>query len=162
MGPGLLSAVVDNFSRSMSSRGTVPYQKGTQPVRMRISPQCSARTPIKYTFPENSWARLHADSLLTLLRHPSMVCHSVKVLAIVTFGLSLPPRLPLRNVRSSYHVRAHHSRKPSGRALERLFGRSSTCRQRGVIAVCDGGAGTIKENLNFWNSNLDHLVRIGI
>ena len=100
------------------------------------------QNPLKYTFPESSWAGLHAIDLPTPLRHPSVVCQSVKVLAIVIFCLSLPPGQPLRNVRSS-----HHSRKLSSRTLERLFGRSSTCRQRGVIAVCDGGAGTIRKRL---------------
>ena len=60
MRPRLLPAVVDDFFLSMSSRGTVPRQIGTQHVRMRISPP---RSPTKYTFPDSSWARLHVDKM---------------------------------------------------------------------------------------------------
>ena len=137
----------DDFSRSTSSGGTVPCQKGIQLVRMRISPQGSARTPAKYLSPGSSWARLHVDNLLVLLRHPSMVCHSVKVLAIVILGLSPPLRLSLCNVRLSHHVRTHQSRELSSRALEWLFGCSSTCHQCGVIAICDEDMGTTRKRL---------------
>ncbi len=60
-------------------------------------------------FSESPWIELCVGDLLTPLRHPNVAHHSVKVLAIVIFGLSTLPSPPSRNVQLSLRVRAHHS-----------------------------------------------------
>ena len=149
MRPKPLLAVVDDFSHSTSNEGLQPHQKGTQPARARIFPERLVRALIKYTFPESLWIEPYAGGLPAPRWHPSVVCRSIKVSAIVfrfvfsIFGPSLLRRQLWRNVRSSHqhHVRAHHSRKLSNRALEWLFGCPLNCHQCRVIAIRDEGMG---------------------